>query len=677
MIGLHQLLLTARKDMHLNKENDPRSDIFDSTSIEPPLHTSDSAQNTNDEGTPVNFSRKRMHHRQTSTVDDTEPSKRPRHTGRPLSTIDLNKKMKTTAESNHVSPPQPQVSSPPRASKFFEASMHDRPSEKPPSMFTRLHIHSPPSTDMEALMDDYTTLSSSPTKLSTTMQTQLKGLTHHPNMSITSSATIQTNDTSLTKRSSIFRFGRSMASSFNPLNIWNSLSNGWTQAKDQLEEEAKDTRQKEWDERKAKAEQMYAEFKKANPPTITKAVKRGREVEDETPRPSVDSAPVIPIPTGPASIGQSGRKPSFHFRTPSLSSLKKIASEVNLHKRSVSLSKSPEKQAAVESTVVQSTVSKKDVDRQIRLTKRVSDLEVKLEKARKELQEAMGTAPPVPPIPQKHTQGPSPLSSNRPVSRHIKKFEPLPSLPSERLLCADPARQSNVPDIAEQYFAAEAKTDAPPAAGEAQPEPENTKYAFAVKAAAKEPANSAPTEPPSDPQPSSPARSPPAKPAAAPTTAKLSKRRKVAADGLPADAPAPATEAVPLRRSSRNLAAAAAAERPLPALPASPQDEPSSPRRHVRHRHARSLSPAKPAASPSAAAYRARDAPRRDAALPHADATAGAARLERERDRTRRALRRKGPVVAVRPNGRDVPPLPRAEGRRAAGEEWVWPDDVF
>jgi len=514
-------------------------------------------------------------------------------------------------------------------------------------------------------MDDYAALSSSPTKLSTTMQTQLKGLTHHPNMSITSSTTIQTNDTSQTKRSGIFRFGRSMATSFNPLNIWNSLSNGWTQAKEQVEEEVKDTRQKEWDERKAKAEQMYAEFKKANPPTITKAVKRGREVEDETPRASVDSAPVIPIPTGPASIGQSGRKPSFHFRTPSLSSLKKMASEVNLHKRSISVSKSPEKQAVVESTVAQSTISKKDVDRQIRLTKRVSDLEVKLEKARKELQEAMSSAPPVPPIPQKHTPGPSPLSSNRPRSQHIKKFEPLPSLPSERLLCADPARQSNVPDIAEQYFAAEAKSDAPDATNEAQPEPENTKYAFSVKTAAKEPAKPAPTEPQSLPQPSSPARSPPAKKAAA-AAAKLSKRRKVAPD-----AAAPATaDAIPARRSSRNLAAAA--ERPLPALPASPQHDepcpPSSPRRHARHRHARSLSPAKPpAASPSAAAYRERDAA--------ADASGGGARLEDERDRTRRALRRKGPVVAVRPNGRDVPPLPRAGGGRR--EEWVWPDDVF
>jgi len=625
--------------MQLNKENDPHADI-DSSSAEPPLHASDSVPNADDQGTPVNFSRKRMHYGQNSITDGTESIKRQRRAARPLSAIDVNKKEKPpVAELRHISLPHPEVSSPPRASKFVEASMHDRPSEKPPSMFTRLQIQGQTNTDMDTLMDDYTQLSSSPLKQPTTMQTQLKGLTHHPNMSITSSATTQTNDTTQTKRSSIFRFGRSMASSFNPLNIWNSLSNSWTQAKEQIEDDAKDNQQKEWDERKAKAEQAYAEFKKANPPAFTKVVKRGIEIDEETPRPSDDSAPAIPIPTGPTGIAQSGRKPSFHFRTPSLSSLRMRASEVNLHKRSVSLTRSPEKPASEEPANAQNGISKKHIDRQIKLTKRVSDLEVKLEKARKELQDAISSAPPVPPIPPKHTHGPSPLSNQRPASRHVKKFEPLPSLPSERLLRADTARQSNIPDIAEQYFAAEAKSNAE-AAAEAQAEPENTKYAFSVKATATEPTKAASPEPTSFLRTSSPAGSPtPKKPAAvaapaapipAPAT-KLSKRRKAGAPesttapAAPPAAPAAkkprptptATDAVPLRRSSRTPHSAA--DRPLPALPPAAEQPshdaspPGSPRRHVRHRHARSLSPEKVEA-PTAAAYRRRDEPPRSPA---------------------------------------------------------------
>jgi hypothetical protein len=574
---------------------------------------------------------------------------------------------------------------------------------------------------MDTLMEEYSHVNSSSATHPTQMQTQLKGLTHHPNMSITSSATAQTTDTTQTKKSSIFRFGRSMASTFNPVNIWNSLSNSWSQAKDELEQEAKDPRQKEWDDRKAKAEAAYAELKKLGPDGFKKAVQQGVpgfansnrdsgiEMDDETPRPSTESKPFVPFPTVPVSIGQSGRRPSFHFRTPSLSNLKKRASDINLHRRTASLSKSPEKHDAVEPAPIHRNLSKKDLNRQAKLTKKVSDLEVKLEKAKKELQEVMDVAPPVPPIPEKHAQAPRSRSASRPRSAHVKKFEPLPTLPSERLLFADTMRQSNVPDIAEQYFEAEAKIDAieETTAG-AEIEHTNTKYEFSVKELAKEPSksddvkfktpNNATIEPTSFFYTSSPATSPAAmKP---PTPKKISKRRK--SDELsksfkpgsslsddeaewkeaakpkkkkkasPPDQPSPkdspkgsskkemndAPPKFPERRSSR---ANQVLSKPQPTRIPSPTNES---RGHIRHRHQRSLSPEK---KPGAVQYRQRSPsppPKKEVA------------------KTRKALRKKGPVVAVRPNGRDVPPMPEVKKTKerkgvVEREEYPWPDDVF
>lgn len=609
--------------------------------------------------------------------------------------------------------------------------MHDRPSEKPLSMFTRAsNKNQQPEGEMDTLMEEYSHVNSSSATHPTQMQTQLKGLTHHPNMSITSSATVQTTDTTQTKKSSIFRFGRSMASTFNPVHIWNSLSNSWSQAKEELEQEAKDPRQKEWDDRKAKAEAAYAELKKLGPDGFKKAVPQGLpgftnsnrdsgiEMDDETPRPSTESKLFVPFPTASVSIGQSCRRPSFHFRTPSLSNLKKRASDINLHRRTTSLSKSPEKQDAVEPAPVHRTLPKKDLNRQAKLTKKVSDLEAKLEKAKKELQEVMDVAPPVPPIPEKHAQAPRSRSASRPRSAHVKKFEPLPTLPSERLLFTDTMRQSNVPDIAEQYFEAEAKTDVieETIAG-AEIEPTNTKYEFSIKELAKESSksddvnpktpNNAIIEPTSFFYTSSPATSPAAK--KTPAVKKISKRRK--SDELsksykpgsslsddeaewkeaakpkkkkktsPPDQPSPkdsskeskhtskketddAPPKFPSRRSS--LAHPSVPSKPQPTRIPSPTNEPTSPRGHIRHRHQRSLSPEKP----GRVQYR-----RRSPSPPPKPAS-------KEVAKTRKALRKKGAVVAVRPNGRDVPPMPevkKAKERKGVveKEEYPWPDDVF
>lgn len=333
-----------------------------------------------------------------------------------------------------------------RPSKFLEGSMNDRASEKPPSIFTRIFQGSSQNLSMDHLMEDYIESSNEPSTgkhASKPLASPPKATPHHPNSSVSSMATGET------KRSGIYRFGRSIASSFNPGNIWQKVTTGWKDAKEELIKE-------ELDDRKARAEQAYAELKKSGQLSATKVFIRGAEEPDSAEathrdsgiqmddvRSSLDHKQVVEDTTKvlPSVSSVSGasetRKSSFHFRTPSISNLKKAKSNAQLNsERTPTSSQSPEKEQTEMERTTRKSQSKKDTQKQQKLTKRVSDLEAKLEEARRELNRALGDAPPIPALPPSLADGQTPSGHSRSSSPQKRAFVPgaLPSLPSERLL---------------------------------------------------------------------------------------------------------------------------------------------------------------------------------------------------------------------------------------------------
>lgn len=123
------------------------------------------------------------------------------------------------------------------------------------------------------------------------------------------------------------------------------------------------------------------------------------------------------------------RKSSLHLRTPSLQSLKRVSSQIQLPsiKRQSVIPSVPYEE--LETSTIQNAAasglrrqpSKKEIAKQYRLSKKVSDLEGKLETARRDLEMSMQDIPPVPDLPH---------------FAQRKPFKPgaLASLPSERIL---------------------------------------------------------------------------------------------------------------------------------------------------------------------------------------------------------------------------------------------------
>ena len=127
-----------------------------------------------------------------------------------------------------------------------------------------------------------------------------------------------------------------------------------------------------------------------------------------------------------------------HFKKASLTNikvdLKRVKSDFNLaHNRESSSSVSPVKTNGFTLT---KSISKSDLRKQHKLSKRVSDLEAKLEQARKELGDAIGEASPMPTLTGKYERF-TPIGSITVNKR--PKFIPgnLPTLPSERILMAE------------------------------------------------------------------------------------------------------------------------------------------------------------------------------------------------------------------------------------------------
>lgn len=313
-----------------------------------------------------------------------------------------------------------------RPSKFLEGSMNDKISQRPPSLYTR----------EEEAMEQYTSA-------------------HMEDVDMAYDAGIESN-----KPSGMFRFGKAIASAFNSVNVWQGFNGIWK------EREKENQAKPEKDILKAKAEYKYAELKRSGYKGTQNAPARPESQEvpaieyqdtDDSRRSSFRDSGVdvdgyrsssdrkdrdhfitsteslMPPPSltagrrsaSPFSDASSGRRSSIRFHKPSLEGLKRVKSQVHLPSIKRHADDTPSEPSVGANQAagpgLRRETSKKDIAKHYKLVKKVSDLENKLEVARRELELSIQDAPPVPDLPAR-------------IAR--KHFVPgaLPSLPSERLM---------------------------------------------------------------------------------------------------------------------------------------------------------------------------------------------------------------------------------------------------
>ncbi|KAL4956752.1 velvet factor-domain-containing protein [Aspergillus filifer] len=286
--------------------------------------------------------------------------------------------------SSHGSPRSQRHVRPGRRSRFVEGHMNDTVSTKPPSIFFPDEARTGTANGIEA----------------------------------TTAATARVTH----RNSGIFRFGKAIASAFNPFGGWGSVSDIWRSSQVQTPEPEPAT-----NDRLKQAQLAYEELKKSGYQGTNKgsymASMGATSVPDETwkaiqEKMQYGSNNVVGSSSSTAAVAQHSRQSSGSSLRPSFPDLRKAKS---------SLGVSSKKQDGQE---VRYQKSRKDMQKQAKLLKRVSNLEDKLERARRELREFSGSAEKEP-LPRSSLN--EQKSNERPYQR---KFVPgaLPSLPSERLL---------------------------------------------------------------------------------------------------------------------------------------------------------------------------------------------------------------------------------------------------
>jgi len=349
-----------------------------------------------------------------------------------------------------------------RESRFQEGSLTDKPSEQPPTAFTRRNrIGSGDVRQIEELMADYHDGVDTP-RGSVELQVE------DEKRQMASRVRAITAESARREEGSggLFRFGRSLAANFHPLTLWNKL---WNETKEELirqnmEEAERKARMK------AEAEAKYAQLKAAgqlglqsigNLSSDARVSNEGSKARDsgielETSHVShrhqrTAGSQLLPpqndtTDRSPSQVPESELKPSktlrsrFHFKRPSISNLKndikRVKSDFNLTATvngDPSSSVSPAKGDVSETSALKRSLSKFDLKKTHKLSKRVSDLEAKLGLARRELDEALVEASPMPMLGGRYERFTPQSTIRRP------KFVPgkLPTLPSERLMNLD------------------------------------------------------------------------------------------------------------------------------------------------------------------------------------------------------------------------------------------------
>lgn len=351
-----------------------------------------------------------------------------------------------------------------RESKFQEGSLTDKPSEKPPSVFTRMvRTDSGNIKHVEELMEDYHTGGESSDGYIQNMESQEKAL-----LAQQLGGDVTGSETKEQDAGGFFSFGKNFSMNFHPIALWNRL---YGETKEQLTQRNYEAAMRR--KQKEDAEAKYAQLKQAGQlglkpvgkMTIAAHEAGGTAPRDTTmpmsngcgpdehhqmkARTSLKLAPplndVLSSTYGnevPDTASKHGGtfKSRFGFKRPSMSNLKdglkRVRSDLNMssttvNNRESSASLSPVK-TDLESSTLRRSTSRFDMKKQTKLSKRVSDLEAKLQQARKELDEALIEASPMPKLPNKYERFTPQSTIKRP------KFVPgkLPSLPSERVLMA-------------------------------------------------------------------------------------------------------------------------------------------------------------------------------------------------------------------------------------------------
>ncbi|KAL3467639.1 velvet factor-domain-containing protein [Aspergillus heterothallicus] len=280
--------------------------------------------------------------------------------------------------SAHGSPRPPRYGCSGRRSRFVEGHMNDTISEKPPSIFLR-DIGQQPEPPRSA-----------------------------------------------SRQSGIFRFGKAIASAFNPFGGWGSVSEIWKGLQDDhREEEATNDRLRQ-------AEIAYEELKRSGYQGTAKGSYMQSLAAANASLPDQTWRSIQQKMDYGSGGGQHSRQSSTNIsanREPvSGSSLRPSFPDLRKAKSSLAIKRSDGMSSLLQhidnrGQEVRHQKSRKDMQRQAKLLKRVSDLESKLDRARRELRELSGEE-------ELLAQR---LREERPYQR---KFVPgaLPSLPSERLL---------------------------------------------------------------------------------------------------------------------------------------------------------------------------------------------------------------------------------------------------
>jgi hypothetical protein len=381
----------------------------------------------------------------------------------------------------------------PRESRFQEGSLTDKPSNQPPTAFTRFSRTDSGNIQLvDDLMDDYHNGMPSPHRSVEIDIGREKAQIAQPTTVVpTHSASTDENN------GFFFRVGRSLAASLHPVRMWK-------QVYQETHEELRQKNIAEFERKrvlKEEAERRYAQMKASGqfePRHVsrTSAADSNITLRDSgvifasgTPslehKRATSHGSQLTFPTDNANyISESEARehaPSaaktfrsrLSFKRPSLQNLrfdlKRTKSEYNLaaaanSQRDSSSSASPVKTEFGDSALKKSQ-SKIDMRKQYKLSKRVSNLESKLQLARKELDDALVEASPMPKLGNKYERFTPYSTIKRPTFIPGK----LESLPSERLL--DPSHFNFEVDEVDQVMEHRAKavTDLESGSRERQP----------------------------------------------------------------------------------------------------------------------------------------------------------------------------------------------------------------
>lgn len=368
----------------------------------------------------------------------------------------------------------------PRESKFQEGSLTDKPSARPPTAFTRFtrtdsgNIHL-----VDELMNDYHNGMPSPHR-----SVEIDNEQQKAQQIAQPTSAIQPQPESTDENNSFFfRFGRSLAASFHPVRMWKQV---W-------EETTEELRQKNLAELERKralkeeAERRYAQMK-ASGQLQPRVVSRASVAESDvtirdsgvilasgTPtfghrRDASDGSTLVPPTIDVSTASDSDARDAapkvaktfrsrLSFKRPSLQNLRfdlkrtksefNIGAAANAHRESSS-SVSPVK-AEIGDSALKKSHSKIDMRKQYKLSKRVSNLETKLQLARRELDEALVQASPMPKLGNKYER----FTPNSTLTRSTFIPGRLETLPSERLL--DPSQYDLESEASEQVIDQRAK----------------------------------------------------------------------------------------------------------------------------------------------------------------------------------------------------------------------------